>query len=63
MEALGRDFPIPKLSERALARLEQDAAVAAAIAEQEREESALSRLAAKRAARAMDPEAQQIMVA
>lgn len=63
MEALGRDYPVPKLSDRALARLEHEAAVAAAIAEQEREESALGRLAAKRAARALDAEAQRIMVA
>ena len=49
MDALGRTYPIPKLSERALARLEAEAAVAAAIAEQQREESALGQLQAKRA--------------
>lgn len=64
MDALGRDYPVPKLSERALARLEQEAAVAAAVAEQQREEGALGRLAAMRAERlhAADPQ-QQILVA
>ena len=63
MDTLGRDYPIPKLSERALARLEQEAAVAAAIAEQQREAGALGRLAAKRAERLHGADSQQILVA
>ena len=49
IEGLGRDYPVPKLSERALARMEREAAMAAAIAEQNREESCLQRIAANKA--------------
>ncbi len=60
MEELGRDYPIPKLSERALARLERDAAVAAAVAEQKREELALHGIAD---GQSMESDSRQIMVA
>jgi hypothetical protein len=60
IETLGRDYPIPKLSERALARLEREAAVAAAIAEQKREEAALEGMAE---GRPLDSDARQVMVA
>ncbi|CAL8460605.1 g134 [Coccomyxa elongata] len=49
IEGLGRDYPVPRLSERALARMEREAAMAAAIAEQNREESCLQRIAANKA--------------
>ncbi|KAK9820363.1 hypothetical protein WJX72_009479 [[Myrmecia] bisecta] len=50
VEANGRSHPIPKLSARAIARLEAEAARQAAIAEQQREESGMQQLAAKAAA-------------
>lgn len=46
---LGRDYPVPKLSERALARMEREAAMTAAIAEQNREEACLKRIAENKA--------------
>ena len=64
MLALGRAHAIPKLSERALARLEAEAAVAAAVAEQQREEGALGRLQTKRARQMGGTERQpQVLVA
>uniref|UniRef100_A0A061S1R0 tRNA-dihydrouridine(16/17) synthase [NAD(P)(+)] n=1 Tax=Tetraselmis sp. GSL018 TaxID=582737 RepID=A0A061S1R0_9CHLO len=42
--ASGRDHPIPKLSERQIARMQREAAMAAAIEEQTREEEAVSAL-------------------
>lgn len=57
---LGRDYPVPKLSERALARLEREAAVAAAVAEQNREELALHSLAGSQP---MEVDSRQVMVA
>ena len=49
IEGLDRDYPVPKLSERALARMEREATMAAAIAEQNREESCLQRIGANKA--------------
>ncbi|GAX81381.1 hypothetical protein CEUSTIGMA_g8812.t1 [Chlamydomonas eustigma] len=40
----GRTYPVPKLSERALKRLEKEAAIKAAIEEQKREEEAVAAL-------------------
>lgn len=40
----GRNYPIPKVSERALARMEREAAMAGAIAEQQRQDAALADL-------------------
>lgn len=51
IEASGRDYAIPKLSERALARMEAEAARAAAMEEQGNEERLLRKLQAMRAAR------------
>ena len=51
IEASGRDYAIPKLSERALARMEAEAARAAAMEEQGKEERLLQKLQAMRAAR------------
>ena len=48
--AVGRDFPIPAVSDRLRARMEKEAAVAAAIAEQAREEGAVAALEAAAAA-------------
>ncbi|KAL3146164.1 tRNA-dihydrouridine(16/17) synthase [NAD(P)(+)]-like protein [Trebouxia sp. C0010 RCD-2024] len=42
----GRDYPIPKISERALARMEREAALAGAVAEQNRQDTALASLLA-----------------
>jgi tRNA-dihydrouridine synthase 1 len=42
--AKGRDYPIPQISERKLAKMAADAARAAAIAEQDREEQAVQEL-------------------
>lgn len=44
IEATGRDHPVPKLSEKQLAKLEAEAALKAAIEEQNREETALKKL-------------------
>lgn len=44
VDAAGRDHPVPKLSERKLARLAREAAVAEAKGEQEREAEALQAL-------------------
>ena len=64
IEASGRDFAIPKLSERALARMEAEAARAAAMEEQSKEERLLQKLQAMRAARqSAVPESQTVLVA
>lgn len=44
VKALGRSEPVPKLTERAMRRLEEAAAKEAAIAEQEREATAIAAL-------------------
>ena len=44
VDAVGRDHPVPKLSERKLARLAKEAAIAEAKAEQDRESAALAAL-------------------
>ncbi|KAL4527344.1 hypothetical protein Ndes2526B_g08957 [Nannochloris sp. 'desiccata'] len=44
IEATGREYPIPQISERKLAKMEAEAAKAAAIAEQEKEEKAVEEL-------------------
>jgi hypothetical protein len=43
-KATGRDYPIPQISERKLAKMAADAAKEAAIAEQEKEEKAVEEL-------------------
>ena len=64
IEASGRDHAIPKLSERALARMEAEAARAAAMEEQGKEERLLQKLQAMRAARQSAlPESQTVLVA
>jgi hypothetical protein len=51
IEASGRVYAIPKLSKRALARMEAEAARTAAMEEQGKEERLLQKLQAMRAAR------------
>lgn len=50
IEAVGRDHPVPKLSQRKLDRMAKEAAVAAAVAEQAREVAGLAGLQADGAA-------------
>lgn len=58
IRACGRSAPVPKLSERALARIEREEAIKAAKAEQDREARALAEVdAAKAAAAAKAPDA------
>jgi tRNA-dihydrouridine synthase 1 len=49
IEASGRDHPIPQISAKKLAKMEAEAAKAAAIAEQQREEEALKEIEAEEA--------------
>ena len=64
IEASGRDYAIPKLSERALARMEAEAARTAAMQEQGKEERLLNKLQDMRAARqSASVESQAVLVA
>lgn len=58
-QASGRDHPVPVLSERALARLKKEAALAGAVAEQEREAAGLEAIGHKRTADEMAPPAEK----
>lgn len=59
IEESGRDHPVPKLSERQLARQKKEAALAAAVAEQQREDAAMEGIGHKRGAEDISLAAQQ----
>lgn len=63
IEASGRDHAVPKISERALARMEAEAARAAAMEEQGKEDRLLQKLQAMRAKQQMLSESQTALVA
>ena len=61
--ASGRDYAIPKLSERALARMEAEAARSAAVEEQGKEDRLLEKLEAMQAKQALASERRTALVA